>query len=45
MERGRIVETGAHRALLEQDGLYARLYRIQFELGEAAVAPSPRATA
>ncbi len=28
--RGRILETGTHAGLLSQDGLYAKLYRIQF---------------
>jgi subfamily B ATP-binding cassette protein MsbA len=31
LERGRIAEAGAHRELLERDGIYAKLYRIQFE--------------
>ena len=30
MERGRIVETGAHRELLAQGRAYAHLYRIQY---------------
>jgi subfamily B ATP-binding cassette protein MsbA len=30
LESGRIAEIGPHRALLERDGLYAKLYRIQF---------------
>ena len=29
LERGRIVEEGSHATLLEKDGTYARLYRLQ----------------
>jgi ATP-binding cassette, subfamily B, bacterial len=31
IDRGRIVEQGTHAALLAQDGLYARLARLQFQ--------------
>jgi subfamily B ATP-binding cassette protein MsbA len=30
LERGQIVETGTHAQLLARDGVYAKLYRIQF---------------
>jgi len=30
MDQGRIVETGSHRELMQQDGLYAHLARLQF---------------
>jgi subfamily B ATP-binding cassette protein MsbA len=36
LERGRIVETGTHAALLSNDGVYARLYRIQYAREAAA---------
>jgi subfamily B ATP-binding cassette protein MsbA len=39
MSRGLIAEVGSHTELLARDGLYARLYRIQFaEDGEEAPA-------
>ncbi len=31
-EKGRIVETGTHAALLAADGIYSKLYRIQYAL-------------
>ncbi|MXN87545.1 ATP-binding cassette domain-containing protein, partial [Burkholderia sp. 4812] len=31
LEGGKIVESGSHRELLEQGGLYAHLHRIQFQ--------------
>jgi subfamily B ATP-binding cassette protein MsbA len=33
LERGRVVEEGTHAALLAREGVYAKLYRIQFEAG------------
>jgi ATP-binding cassette, subfamily B, bacterial len=37
MDNGRIVEEGTHRSLVARDGLYARLARLQFESGAAAL--------
>ncbi len=36
MQDGRIVATGSHASLVAEDGLYARLARLQFTDGEAA---------
>src|SRR5271157_536222 len=37
MEAGRIVEEGDHASLVARDGVYARLARLQFESGVAAL--------
>lgn len=37
MENGRIIEEGTHASLVAKNGLYARLARLQFETGTAAL--------
>jgi ATP-binding cassette subfamily B protein len=37
LDNGRVVEEGAHSSLVSQDGLYARLAKLQFETGAAAL--------
>lgn len=37
LDRGRIVESGSHANLLEQNGLYRRLYELQFRSAEAGM--------
>jgi ATP-binding cassette subfamily B protein len=41
MDDGRVVEEGDHTSLVRQGGLYARLARLQFETGAAALAEGP----
>jgi len=36
LQRGRIAETGNHAELLAKDGVYAKLYRIQYALEQEA---------
>lgn len=40
MQKGQIVETGTHRELLDKNGVYAQLHRIQFEWHDAEKAKS-----
>ncbi|HYP58654.1 MAG TPA: ABC transporter transmembrane domain-containing protein [Beijerinckia sp.] len=37
LENGRVIEEGTHESLVAKDGLYARLARLQFETGAAAL--------
>ena len=43
MEGGHFVELGSHAALIAQDGLYARLHRMQFKLEELSPEAAPEA--
>jgi ATP-binding cassette subfamily B protein len=45
MEDGRIVEQGTHADLVNRGGLYARLARLQFETGAAALSDAARVMA
>ncbi len=40
-DKGRIVEVGTHAALLAADGIYSKLYRIQYALDASAPAAGP----
>jgi subfamily B ATP-binding cassette protein MsbA len=42
LDRGGIAEIGTHAELLGKAGIYARLYRIQFESGAVAASPELR---
>lgn len=37
MDRGEVTDTGTHEELLEQGGIYADLYRLQFRDGKAVI--------
>ncbi len=41
LERGELVELGTHAELIARDGLYARLYKMQFKDNGAAPAAAP----
>jgi len=45
IDQGRIVEEGTHATLVAKDGLYAKLARLQFETGAAALSQDGRTVA
>lgn len=44
MDRGQVVDEGTHEDLLARGGIYADLYRLQFQDGKTLVDPQGRAT-
>jgi ATP-binding cassette subfamily B protein len=44
MEAGRMVEEGDHATLVARNGVYARLARLQFESGAAALSEATAAS-
>jgi ATP-binding cassette subfamily B protein len=44
IEAGRLVEEGSHASLMAANGLYARLARLQFETGAAALTAAEQGT-
>ena len=42
LHHGRVRETGTHAELLARDGIYARLYRLQFQAQPGSEPPDPR---
>lgn len=45
LENGRLIEEGTHAGLVAKQGLYARLAKLQFEQGAAAIKPDESAAA
>jgi ATP-binding cassette subfamily B protein len=45
LDNGRLVEEGDHASLVARNGLYARLAKLQFDTGAAALKPDQSAAA
>jgi ATP-binding cassette, subfamily B, bacterial len=45
LDNGRLIEEGTHQSLVAEDGLYARLAKLQFETGAMALSPGETAGA
>jgi ATP-binding cassette subfamily B protein len=45
LDKGRLIEEGTHQSLVAKDGLYARLAKLQFETGAAALSTGETAAA